>query len=137
MNDLTKLNTYFLALSKGYGVQYETKSGLYMLASINSPSYNPTQQDYLIKIGLSTNLHKRIMEYKGMNPYAICIATKRYAPRFLKEEEEHWHNILSIFGQQIGNTEWYKIPYHIYIFLVTNGFDDDIKTLSVNPNIQI
>lgn len=99
------------------------KGGVYLLAQIVSPPTRPAERYYIIKVGKSTNLHKRINAYKGMNPFAICIDVKQVPPRDIDATEIKYHMLLNKRYSRQGNTEWFIVPEQEYEKILKKGFD--------------
>lgn len=99
------------------------KGGVYLLAQIVSPPTRPAERYYIIKVGKSTNLHKRISAYKGMNPFAVCIDVKQVPPRDIDATEIKYHMLLNKRYLRQGNTEWFVVPEQDYEKILKKGFD--------------
>lgn len=124
---LTDLTKYNLTLKQDYDYIYPNKSGLYMLAQVVCIPTRLNERYFLIKIGMSsTNLHNRIITYKGMNPMAVCIDTLIINPNDVKEAENNWHNIMDNKYTRVNGTEWFVVSYEDYIRFIEYGFNINI-----------
>ena len=103
--------------------KWTDKGGVYMLAQIVSPPTRPGERYYLIKVGKSKSLDKRISSYKGMNPFALCVDVEILPPRFIDETEIYYHNLLDMKYQRENGTEWFVVPADDYETFLNYGFD--------------
>jgi hypothetical protein len=104
-------------------IKWTDKGGVYMLAQIVSPPTRPGERYYLIKVGKSQSLNKRISAYKGMNPFALCIDIEIFSSRFIDDAETRYHNLLDSKYQRQNGTEWFVVPVEDYEVFLNYGFD--------------
>ena len=97
------------------------KSGIYLMGQI-AKEINTSQEIYMIKIGQSKNLRKRISQYKTVNPYCKCIDTI-ISDNYNSLEKQYHKKIKSINGTQIDNTEWYIVSKTLFEKCLKYGFD--------------
>ena len=74
--------------------------------------------NYMVKVGMSRNLQKRINDYKSHNPLAIVICSCAGTER----EEKYCHNMLSQVYQRIKGTEWFLVDEKFYYDCMSFGF---------------
>ena len=104
-------------------IELPDKAGLYLLCQIVSPAHLPSTRFYLVKVGKSTNLHKRVNAYNGMNPFASCVDYKRYPPSQVDNAEIRYHEKMEKKWTRQGNTEWFVVPESDYVNILAKGFD--------------
>ena len=110
-------------LSDKYEVQWPNTSGLYLLAQIICITSRPNEKYFIVKVGKSQNLAKRIQSYRGMNPFATCIDILEIKSNKVDEMEIKYHMMLNKKYERQLNTEWYVVPEEEFAKIVKNGFD--------------
>lgn len=110
-------------LSDKYEIQWPNASGLYLLAQVICITSRPNEKYFIIKVGKSQNLAKRIQSYRGMNPFATCIDTLEIVSNRVDETEIKYHMMLSKRYERQLNTEWYIVSEEEFEKIVKNGFD--------------
>lgn len=99
--------------------KYSCEPGLYMLKNIQIIN---EETKYLIKVGKSINLNKRITSYVGANPFAICVSTILCPREDLSTKEKEYHMVLQTMGHRCGNTEWFSLPKDKFDYICEHGF---------------
>lgn len=100
------------------GVQYPSKSGLYLIGQVN---INPRtgEQYYWIKVGWGNNLALRRKQYSTYT--AMIWDIGYYIDQDLDEEKCH-NRLLGIALHRHAN-EWFSIPRQDYLKICQIGFD--------------
>lgn len=107
------------------GIDYDTpnKAGLYFIGETH---FNPFTKEefYWVKIGLSTNLSRRMKEYNTCCPMLWRIAFKTDCNRCLENEEGTYHEKLREIAVAIcnHNEEWFMVDRRIYLTMCEKGF---------------
>lgn len=117
-----KLSTKY-NIDGGIKIKWPEKPGLYLFCQIVSPCHRPKEKFYIIKVGKSQNLNKRIQSYNGMNPFATCIDVKLLPSKDVDMMETKYHMQLNKKYLRQGGTEWFIVPEEDYINILNLGFN--------------
>ena len=104
---------------------YKNDGGLYFIGMMNvDPDDN---HYYLVKVGKSKDVHKRLKQYFGYNPMVYNNNNILYIPNDYARDiaEENCHAFIShyAYGVAAGGQEWYYVTKEIY-FLLCSLFND-------------
>ena len=103
---------------------------LYMMAQ-HSFDLRTQEELFLIKVGTSSDTHKREKNYKSDNPSALMIYET--AGTYREEEKCHFH--LMHLGEWYSG-EWYKVSKKVFNKLLEDGFKD-FPLRYANQNIYL
>ncbi len=107
------------------GINYNApeQAGLYFIGETH---FNPFTKEefYWIKIGLSTNLAKRMKQYNTCCPMLWRIAFKTNLNKCLENEEEEYHDKLRkiAIASCNHNEEWFLVDRETYLEMCEKGF---------------
>lgn len=96
------------------------KGGVYLLCQITCPCDRPNEKYFLVKVGKSTNLNRRISSYRGSNPFAHCIDIQE--TRNLHNVEKKYHQRMKQKWEQQAGTEWFVVSEEDYKEILQKGF---------------
>jgi hypothetical protein len=74
--------------------------------------------EYLVKVGYTTDTHKRRSSYRSHNPRAIMRSA--CAGQVSHESSCHWQLIFK-GGKCVNGTEWYSVPKELFDILYEKG----------------
>lgn len=112
-------------------------SGLYLVGSTH---FNPHTKEeiYLIKVGTSKNLQRRMNDYKGSNPLMFHIAFLPHKQQTHSEKFYHYWLSMICQGQVEGCAEWFKVSKTNYLLICEKGFNFfETKDLTKLPKYDI
>lgn len=107
------------------GINYAVprEAGLYFIGETHFNPYTK-EEFYWVKIGLSTNLAKRMKQYDTHCPMLWRIAFKTNLHKCLEIEEEYYHDRLkeiAVAGCN-HNEEWFLVNRETYLEMCDKGF---------------
>lgn len=128
------------ALEKMWEYPKEDFSGIYLIGQC---IFNPYTKEeyYLLKVGESSSVAKRLKQYKTYNPHIFLIDTfKTKKENTAKSLESSCHSILEYFCHfnSYENTEWYIVDRDFYLNISKKGlsflreYNEDIIGMLIN-----
>jgi hypothetical protein len=97
----------------------EQKKMLYMLGQIVLDLRKDLIPTYLIKVGLSRDVDRRMNNYRSHNPSAMLISTTAG----VEYEEYNCHFFLSRNGCHCYDGEWYSVSKDFFVKCLKEGFE--------------
>lgn len=143
-----------------YYTKKEDKTGIYLLTQKRTDQidgYKP-QTTYRAKIGMSyvgacqrakyqsherqTSYFPPVDEFMGRSLTTIIeVEDVRYFPNSTRDEiitiEQNCHNVMKKIGKQIETSEWYIVPYEIYLKLKKVGITLIFSEMSKGELLEI
>lgn len=119
-----RVRTPLKTFDDGYPVrEIPTESGLYLVGSVYINPYTKRIY-YWIKVGLSTNLRKRLKGYRSENPMVWIADILEMGDDLIGTMEHECHIALSDVAQGIApNTdEWFIVDEETYFDICNKGF---------------
>lgn len=118
---------------------YKNDGGLYFVGMM---TVDPEENHYyLVKIGKSKDVHKRLKQYFGYNPMIYNNNNILYIPNELERDiaEENCHAFIShyAYGVAAGGIEWYYVTKEIYFFLCDIFNDTEMFKFIANGEIGV
>lgn len=102
----------------------ESDSGLYLIGSTYFDPKHPDRLYYWIKVGLSSNLEKRIKGYRSHNPMVWVADTITFDVMEMGQMEQYCHIMLSdiAYGIARDTEEWFIVTAEQYNEICSKGF---------------
>lgn len=111
-----------------YSKEHRHDQGLYLIGSTNFNPYDENEKLYLIKVGYTTDIQRRMKEYDTTNPMYFKADIKvlnNDTIEDLRDKEKHCHKILrsKALSKCERNDEWFLMSEEMYKKICKDKFD--------------